>query len=175
MLEGMSGGWTNNASLFHVVFALAGRDFTQTRSVMILLLAAATLAVAALRLPPAQGILATAAAILFLASNCHPWYLTWLLPFLAIQPFAPLLLWTALAPLAYHHLPGYQLLGQWQEDPFFLYLEYVPVYAMLLAAPWLARYERSRSRPAAASGASPPLKGSASNAPWPFSRTTGKP
>ncbi len=154
-LAGFLGGWTNNASLFHFLYAAAGRDFEQTRSFMGLLVAGAALACAALRLPLVQGLLWTITALLLLSANCFPWYLTWLVPLLALEPVAPLLLWTALAPLAYHVLPLYAAVGQWREDPSFLYLEYVPVYAMLLATPWLARYGRSGGRPPALSAGSP--------------------
>ena len=70
--------------------------------------------------------------LLFLAANCFPWYLSWLLPFLVIFPDAALLLWTALAGLSYHILIRYELLGVWQENDEFRLMEYVPVYAMLI-------------------------------------------
>ena len=70
--------------------------------------------------------------LLFLAANCFPWYLSWLLPFLVIFPDAALLLWTALVGLSYHILIRYELLGIWQEYDEFRLMEYVPVYAMLI-------------------------------------------
>ncbi len=70
--------------------------------------------------------------LLFLAANCFPWYLSWLLPFLVIFPDAALLLWTALVSLSYHILIRYELLGVWQEYDEIRLLEYVPVYAMLI-------------------------------------------
>jgi hypothetical protein len=82
--------------------------------------------------------------MLFLSANCFAWYLTWLLPLLAARPKAALLLWTALAPLSYHVLIVYETQGAWQEDAYYLWLEYVPVYAMLLAAAGAALYRRRR-------------------------------
>ena len=72
--------------------------------------------------------------LLFLAANCFPWYLSWLLPFLVIFPDAALLLWTALVSLSYHILIRYELLGVWQEYDEIRLMEYVPVYAMLIGA-----------------------------------------
>ena len=70
--------------------------------------------------------------LLFLAANCFPWYLSWLLPFLVIFPNAALLLWTALVSLSYHILIRYELLGVWQDSDEFRLMEYVPVYTMLI-------------------------------------------
>ncbi len=152
ILQGFLGGWTNNASLFHLIYAAAGRDFEQTRSIMTALVGAATLGIAWRRRPLPDAMLRTITVLLLLSANAFPWYLTWLLPFLVLRPSPALLLWTALAPLAYHVLIGYHALSRWAEDPFFLYLEYLPVYGMLLAAPWLSGRsppEASASRSAA--------------------------
>ena len=86
-------------------------------------------------------------ALLFLSANCFPWYLTWILPLLAITPHAALLLWTALVPLAYHILIGYRTTGEWREDLFFLYLEYVPVYAMLVVTAVVRRFQKCQKEP----------------------------
>ncbi len=159
LLVGFLGGWRNNASLFNWIYAAAGEDYEQAKPVVSLLVAAAALLVAWRRPALPQGVLATAVALLFLSANCFPWYVTWLVPLLAVRPQAAMLLWTALVPLSYHILIGYQVSGQWLEDPSYLYLEYVPVYAMLLAGPWLRRYRRSESAPGAVCGGSPPLSG----------------
>jgi len=75
--------------------------------------------------------LGAVAAVLLLSANCFPWYLSWMLPFLAVQPVRPLLLWTVLAPLAYHVVPGYEATGTWEYDASLVFLEYAPVLAWL--------------------------------------------
>jgi hypothetical protein len=75
---------------------------------------------------------------LFLSANCFPWYLSWLIPLLAIFPNPALLLWTALVVLHYHILIGYSILGVWQDSDQFRLLEYLPVYGFLLAG-WIAK------------------------------------
>ncbi len=133
MLAGFLGGWTNNASLFHLIYRAAGRDFEQAKPVVAGLVVAAW-AVILWRAPDlAAGLRAVIVTLLLLAANCFPWYLTWFLPF---GPPASLLLWTALAPLSYHVLIDYRLLGLWRETPLYLWLEYGTVYAMLLACLW---------------------------------------
>jgi len=53
------------------------------------------------RLDVHRGGLVLLSAALFLSPVVHPWYVTWLLPLLAVVPYPPLLLFAALAPLAY--------------------------------------------------------------------------
>ncbi|MBI3693771.1 MAG: hypothetical protein HY238_02870 [Acidobacteria bacterium] len=133
MLAGFLGGWRNNASLFNFLYAWAG-DYERAKPVVAVLVVLAVLAIAWRRPPLIQGALWTAVALLLLSANCFPWYLTWLVPLLAVVPHPALLLWTGLVPLAYHILIGYEVTRQWLEDPFFLWLEYVPVYALLAVA-----------------------------------------
>ncbi|MBI3666679.1 MAG: hypothetical protein HY236_10730 [Acidobacteria bacterium] len=145
MLEGFLGGWRNNASLYNLIYAYASADFERGKPLVTRLLfaAVAIILIAGRKQPLYRTTLWIILALLFLSANCFPWYLTWLVPLLAAGPNAALLLWTALAPLAYHNLASYQALGRWQDDSFFLWLEYVPVYGMLLAGLWLkGRFKR---------------------------------
>ena len=133
MLTGFLGGWTNNASLFHLVYAAAGRDFERAKP-MVAVLVLAVVGVVIWRKPDlVAGVRAVTVTLLVLGANCFPWYLTWVLPF---RPSPALLLWAGLAPLSYHVLMGYGALGEWRETSLFLWLEYVPVYAMLAAGLW---------------------------------------
>ena len=133
MLAGFLGGWTNNASLFHLIYGAAGRDFEKAKPVVTALVLAAVVVVVWRSRGVQDGVRGVIVTLLALAANCFPWYLTWFLPF---GPPAALLLWTALAPLSYHVLIGYGATGAWQETPLYLWLEYAPVYAMLLAELW---------------------------------------
>ena len=69
------------------------------------------------RLPPCLGELGAVTALLLLSANCFPWYLSWMLPLLAVHPVRPLLLWTALAPLAYHVVPAYEATARGSTIP----------------------------------------------------------
>jgi hypothetical protein len=60
--------------------------------------------------------------------------LGWFIPLLALRPSGPLLLWTALVPLAYNVLIPYGVLGKWQELAGFRTLEYLPVFGLLAVA-----------------------------------------
>lgn len=135
VLSQLFGGRRNNDSLFAWVYAYAGYDFAAAASAVKKLLAAALgglwLLHLRFRLRPTSAALAAAAILLLLSGNCFPWYLTWLLPFLAVCPYAPLLLWTAVVPLAHHVVTGYEVLSVWQYDRALLDLEYLPVLAWL--------------------------------------------
>ena len=128
---GFFGGWCNNDSVFGAVLALFGGDYGRAAMASQGLLLAAVAAFQGLRAVPLRAELATICALLLLSSNCFPWYLTWMLPLLAARPVAPLLLWTALAGLAYHVVIGYEATGAWEYDRSLVALEYAPVLTWL--------------------------------------------
>ena len=132
LLRGFLGGWRNNDSLYGLLYALAGEDFHRGTTLVTGLLIVGLAALWWKHMPLVESALWAVVLLLFLSANCFPWYLSWLLPFLAVYPNAALLLWTALVSLAYHVLIGYGALGVWQESLEFRLLEYVPVYGMLI-------------------------------------------
>ena len=132
LLRGFLGGWRNNDSLYGLLYALAGEDFERGTALAGGLLVAGLAALWWKRMPLVESALWSVVLLLLLSANCFPWYLSWLLPFLAVYPNAALLLWTALISLSYHVLIGYGALGVWQESLEFRLLEYVPVYGMLI-------------------------------------------
>ena len=145
VLDGFVGGWRNNDSLFAGLLWLADGDMVQAARAAIALLALAVLALRLAKLPPIGAELGAVCALLLLSANCLPWYLTWILPLLAVHPIAPLLLWNALAILAYHVVPMYEAAGVWKYDATLIRLEYGPVLAWL---GWLATVAlRRRTRP----------------------------
>ncbi len=131
-LRVFAAGRQNNASLYALILAATGGGYGSATvwAGGILVLTLAGLAFA--RLEIVRASMAAVAALLLLSANCFPWYLGWLVPFLAIYPNAALLLWTALAALAYHVVIDYAALGVWRESTAFRLLEYLPVYLMLL-------------------------------------------
>jgi alpha-1,6-mannosyltransferase len=140
-MTGFVGGWRNNDSLFGVILWLA-RDQYRAKYTAFAIIAGLTLLLAKRNRDVARVSLWTIVALLMFASNCHPWYLTWFLPLLAIQLSAGLLLWTALVPLFYSVWPGWVATGIWEGVTPMRWLVYVPVFA-LLAGRWL--YDRAGS------------------------------
>jgi hypothetical protein len=72
------------------------------------------------------------AALYLLSPTQFPWYSIWMLPFLAIQPRTSLLLLTALLPLYYlrFYFAARDLVGV--HDNGIVWLEFVPVWCLLL-------------------------------------------
>jgi hypothetical protein len=93
---------------------------------------------AALRnLEPSRAAYLLFGAVPLLSQNAFSWYFLWVAPLLVFFPNPAWLLLTVLQFLSYHVLIGYGILGVWKFDPFYLWLEYAPFYALLLAQAFL--------------------------------------
>jgi hypothetical protein len=141
LLQGFLGGWRNNDSLYGLIYQFLGEDFDRGTTWVTRLLVAALGGLWALQLPLAKAAKWAIVVLLFFSANCFPWYLSWLVPLLAVYPGAPLLLWTALVVLSYQVLIGYNTLGVWKDSDPMRLLEYAPVYAMLGGA-FLAQHAK---------------------------------
>jgi hypothetical protein len=73
------------------------------------------------------------AAVFLLSPTQYPWYYTWMIPFLAIRPRTSLLLLTATLPLYYlrFYFDARGKAGIF--DYGIVWLEYVPVWCMIIA------------------------------------------
>ncbi len=133
VLNDFVGGWRNNDSFFAWIMLWTGGDFEGARNIVKWLMLGMLFLLRAMRFNPVMAALAAICSLLFLSANCFPWYLTWLLPLLAVYPVAPLLLWTGLSTLAYHVVIQYEILGLWRYDRTLVQMEYIPVLLWLTA------------------------------------------
>ena len=129
-MSGFVGGWRNNDSLFGPILWIAG-DLYRAKYTAFVLIAAVAIWIAIRQPHLARACLWTIVALLLIASNCHPWYLTWFLPLLAIELSAGLLLWTVLVPLFYSVWPGWVATGIWEGVTPLRWFIYVPVFALI--------------------------------------------
>ena len=67
-----------------------------------------------------------------LNSTVHPWYLSWLVPFLVIAPNRAWILLTGLSVLSYWALIEYTATGVWRESVAIRLFEYLPFYFLLI-------------------------------------------
>jgi hypothetical protein len=74
--------------------------------------------------------------LFLLSPTVQPWYLCWLVPFIAVVPNRAFLLLTGLVGLSYWILIDYSSSGVWQESLWVKLLEYLPFYALLLYDGW---------------------------------------
>ena len=144
-MSGFLGGWRNNDSLYGLLLWLTGDQYPAQYAAFAIVGATALL-VTLLRWPLERAVLSTVVVMLLVSANCHPWYLTWILPLLAIVPVPALLLWTALIPLAYRVVIEWAGLGEWHGSTAWRWHIYVPVYGMLLGT-LLVRLARRKSTP----------------------------
>jgi len=115
---GFLAGWRNNDSVFGVILWAVGDP--QAAKYIAFAFVAALFAFVRNPMWAAVGLLAVSA-------NVHPWYLTWLLPFLVFRPAPVLLLWIALAPLSYETAIWWATLGEWRQSDWVRWAIYAPV------------------------------------------------
>ena len=80
---------------------------------------------------PYRAAFATLGAYVLLSPTVHPWYLLWVLPFLAFFPSPAWLLLSGSIFLAYEVQIGYGSQGVWREKPWVLWAQYAPFYLLL--------------------------------------------
>ena len=136
-MSGFLGGWRNNDSVYGLLLWATG-DVYHAKYLAFAIVIAAALVFARMRWPLEKAALATLTVMLVVSANCHPWYLTWILPLLAFHPVPGLLLWTALVPMAHHVVIRWVELGEWQGSTPLRWWIYVPVYSALIVG-WLRR------------------------------------
>jgi hypothetical protein len=73
------------------------------------------------------------AGFLVLTPTLHPWYLIWVLPFVALRPSRAWLWIFAAAPILYAPLAGWQEQGSWIEPAWLWPVFALPFFALLLA------------------------------------------
>ena len=139
--------WRNNSSLFALLTAATGEEGVAA-GVGVGVVAGLVVHCWRERMEPLRASYLLLAALLLVSPNVFPWYVTWLAPFLCFFPNAGLLAWTATVWLGYHTLLDYTTAGAWRYHSWILWLEYVPVYALLLTAClWGRGRRRSRELP----------------------------
>ena len=128
-VSGFLGGWRNNDSLYGLILEATGNVYT-AKYLAFGFLAIAVAWASFARIKMEAGMLAMIIAMLAVSANVHPWYLTWIVPFLAIDPSPALLLWVSLAPMGYFTLIRYFALGEWDGVTPWRWAVYVPVAAI---------------------------------------------
>ncbi len=167
--------WSHNAALFPSVHAAAewtkehaarfleSRAYSQetrdvvydlnpnvvARAILFLGVAGIVAFLWARRGDPVRRALLALAAFLVFAPTAHPWYLLWFVPFLAVAPSVPLLLWTSSVLLSYHVLTLYDVLGTWGEERLLRAAEYAPLFLGFAAAAWIRGVRPPRAAPPA--------------------------
>jgi len=132
-----AGSWRNNDSLFGLFFAFTGSQLGASAAYGAVVAGLAGF-LAGRGFPALRSAFLILGTLLCCASNVFPWYLSWILPLLAVFPNAAWLLFSVLVFLSYNVLIGYGTLGVWRDSTTFLLLEYVPFYLLLIGG-WIVR------------------------------------
>jgi len=132
--------WENNASLFRLLYFVAGSRIGAELIAGVILLAVVVY-LAKSRAAPLWSSLLLTGGVLLLSPTAYPWYFTWSIPFLCFYPSAAWLLMSVTTVLAYTPAIAYGAGEPLRNSLLFLVLEYGPVYL------WLAYYCWAASRP----------------------------
>ena len=136
--------WVNNASLYSVLKWFSGSD-DWAWGLGVGVVAGIALWAALRNLEPLRAAYLLFGAVPLLSQNAFSWYFLWVTPLLVFFPNPAWLLLTVLQFLSYHVLIGYAATGAWKFDPFYLWLEYAPFYALLAALPFLPGRDANRA------------------------------
>jgi len=88
---------------------------------------------------PIKGCFYTLGVFFLLSPTLHPWYLTWIIPFLCFYRSAAWLVLSGTVGLAYLILFNYVISGVWEESIWVLMAEYIPfgtVWVLSLRPRW---------------------------------------
>jgi hypothetical protein len=135
--------WRFNDALFAAISSALGGEsaLPLAKGVSAVLLLLAALWSLRCHTDPCQSAFFTLGAYLLLSPTLHPWYLLWVLPFLALFPRPAWILLSGLVFLAYQVLIGYSKSGVWVERAWVRWAEYAPFY-LLLALEAVYRHRR---------------------------------
>jgi hypothetical protein len=135
-MSGFVGGWRNNDSLFGILLYLSGGNLYQAKYAAFALIGAAWLWLSLRDWPLEKIALWGIVILLLMSANCHPWYLTWFLPLLALYPYPSLLLWVSIMPLAYEVRLAWDTLGVWDGSTPQRWWIYGPVFTLMGLELW---------------------------------------
>jgi hypothetical protein len=130
--------WSFNGSVYDILCLVLGSDMLARAGLGLTFgTVVVILAWRGARPVPAGSFLT--ALFILLSPTVHPWYLLWLVPYLALRPNPAWMGFTGLVMLSYHVLIGYAATGVWEEALWVRLAEYGG-----LAAIWLIGRQRMR-------------------------------
>lgn len=122
--------WRANDSLFDLLYQVTG-SLDVSKAIAAGAFGGLVALLLLRRTPPLRASFFALGAMILLGTTIHPWYLVWIVPYLAFYPNPAWLLLTGTVVLAYH-APFLTPFGEpWNEHLFFKLLEYVPFYILL--------------------------------------------
>ena len=126
-----SAHWIHNGSLFDVILELVGENFF-ARKIALLIFVALYILLFFSKYSTIEKIHLAFLFVILLSPIVHPWYIIWITFLTAIQPRKSSLVLSATASLASVIYINHRLYGTWEEHWWINFLEYAPVYLLLI-------------------------------------------
>ena len=137
-LKNYAKDWENNASLFRLLYFVAGSRFGAELIGGLIVLAAIGY-LAKRQAAPLWSSLVLTGGMILLSPTAYPWYFTWSIPFLCFYPRAAWLLMSVTSVLAYTPAIVFGAGEPLKSSLLMLTLEYGPVFVWLAYYCWAAR------------------------------------
>ncbi|MGC8594036.1 MAG: hypothetical protein ACP5MI_00335 [Candidatus Kryptoniota bacterium] len=123
--------WTFNGIVFNLL-NLFINDNQKSRALCALLLAISYFPVLTSKKSITEKIYLSVFLLLIFSPVVHPWYLSWLVAILPLEPELSGIAYVNLVSLTSLTVVTYQLTGLWKEYPFVLLAEYLPVLLIFI-------------------------------------------
>jgi hypothetical protein len=135
--------WRFNDSIFSILYFFTGSLFI-AKAIGALFLLGLLSYLTLKEEDPLRSCYLLISCSLLLSPTLHPWYLSWIIPFLCLYPNRSWLLLSGLVGISYYVLIDYANKGIWQESLWIKALEFIPFY-ILLIFDWIRRPKLNES------------------------------
>jgi hypothetical protein len=93
------------------------------------------------RVPAIRATLTMAGVLLLFAATVHPWYVTWLVALVCLEFSLGWLMFSAVVLVSYVARIAQLQTGVWADTAYTRWLEYVPLYLLLIREWWRKRFD----------------------------------
>lgn len=121
--------WEFNGGVYSLLRAVLGTETARWAKFLPIAAAAGTIAVYP-GMTVEDRLVLTLMSFFVLSSTVYPWYLIWFIPYFVLRINKGELSLAVLISLSYYVLIRYKSEGIWEERPLFLFLQYIPVFAL---------------------------------------------
>ena len=135
--------WEFNGGVYSILRAVLGTETARWAKFLPIAAAAGTIAVYP-GMTVEDRLVLTLMSFFVLSSTVYPWYLIWFIPYFVLRINKGELSLAVLISLSYYVLIRYKSEGIWEDRPLFLFLQYIPFFALFFHDILRGRYVQKK-------------------------------